>query len=454
MSVLQNMIQSFRSLAEQLPCVLIADEKGQYAYVNQGWCRLMHHEPEEVLGKPVRSFVKDTMVDEVLKTGRTALGYNIQTPDGRRLFNNCIPLKEKDSVIGVVIFTFFTGVEEALGFSQKLAELTEKLSRYQTELRELRGAKYSIDAIIGSSENMKELKENICKAARTSSAVLIEGETGCGKELVANAVHELSPRSDGAFVKINCSAIPGELVESELFGYEKGAFSGASSSGKKGLFEEADKGTLFLDEISAMAYSMQPKLLRALQEKEIRHVGGNSDIPVDVRIIAATNRNLYQMVREEQFREDLLYRLDVMHLYIPPLRERLSDIPELAEHIRQSLNKELGTYVEGLTERAEEVLMEYAWPGNVRELRNVLERAINNKMNGVLTEKDVAACLFGRRKVREEHTRSLSEMKKHAEKEAIERCLKKNRYNKSKTALELGISRTLLYQKIHQYDLE
>ena len=450
---LTDLILSFRSIAEQLPCVLIADEKGCYAYVNQGWCAMMQRQPEEVIGKPVRQFVPDTKVDDVLKSGETALGYTVETPQGDLLFNNCIPLRSGKRLIGVVIFTFFTGVDEALGFSKKLSEMTDKLARYQTELRELRGARYSLDAIIGSSPAMQDLKEQIRQAARTFSTVLIEGETGCGKELVANAIHELSTRAEGSFVKINCSAIPNELVESELFGYEKGAFSGADSKGKKGLFEEADGGSLFLDEISSMPYAMQPKLLRVLQEKEIRHVGGSRSLPVSVRVIAATNRNLEEMVQEERFREDLLYRLDVVHLYIPPLRERLSDITELADHLRSDLNHELGTYVEGLTREAEDILMNYDWPGNVRELRNVLERAINDRMSGVLTGGNIQSQLKRRRHVQAAQMHSLAEIKKSAEKEQILRCLENNRYNKTKTAKELGISRTMLYYKLNLYGL-
>ena len=451
---LTTLIQSFRPVAEQLPCLLIADADGCYAYVNHGWCAMMGRTEKDVIGKPVRQFVPDTKVDEVLRTGETALGYMVRTPEGKLLFNNCIPLLDGKELIGIIIFTFFTGVEEALGFSKKITEMTEKLAFYKNELRELRGARYSLDAIVGSSRVMQKVKEQIGQAARTSSSVLIEGETGCGKELVANAVHELSARSENAFIKINCSAIPDELVESELFGYEKGAFSGADARGKKGLFEAADRGTLFLDEISSMAYAMQPKLLRVLQEKEIRHVGGTAAIPVDVRVIAASNRDLDEMVRQEKFREDLLYRLDVVHLYIPPLRERLEDIPELAEHIRMSLNQELGTYVEGMTAEAEELLMSYEWPGNVRELRNILERAVNDKLSGVLTGDDIQKCLARRRRAFAARVQTLAETKKNAEREQIMKSLADNRYNKTKTAHELGISRTLLYQKMRQYGLQ
>lgn len=449
---LKKMIESVKSVAEQLPCVLIADEEGKYAYVNQGWCSLLQYRPEDVLGKPVRDIVHNTKVDEVLRSGETALGYTVETPRGELLFNNCIPLKASGKVIGVIIFTFFTGLGEAVNFSQKLSELTEELARYKSELNELRGARYSLDEIIGSSAGIDRMKRQIQQASRTVSTVLIEGETGCGKELVANAVHQLSLRSDQPFVKINCAAIPAELVESELFGYEKGAFSGADPKGKKGLFEEADGGTLFLDEVSAMPYAMQPKLLRALQEREIRRVGGNRMIPIDVRIVAATNRDLNLMVREEKFREDLLYRLDVIHINVPPLRERIMDVPELADGLRIRLNRELGTYVSGISQGAEELLMAYEWPGNVRELQNIMERAINSRMSGVITEEDIRICLSSRRRSFEQ-TASLAQTKRDAERSRIVEILMKNRYNKTQTAKDLGISRTLLYQKMKNYDI-
>ncbi len=449
---LNKLIESIRLIAEQMPCVLIADEDGRYAYVNQGWCDLLQYRPEEVIGKPVRDVVKNTKVDEVLKSGETALGYTVETPKGELLFNNCIPLRDSGKIIGVIILTFFTGIEEALGFSQKLSEMTKELERYKSELNELRGARYSLDEIIGRSPVIESMKKQIQQAARTSSTVLIEGETGCGKELVANAIHQLSLRSDKPFVKINCAAIPGELVESELFGYEKGAFSGADSRGKKGLFEEAEGGTLFLDEISAMAYAMQPKLLRALQEREIRHVGGSKMIPINARIVAATNKDLNLMVREERFREDLLYRLDVIHIYVPSLRERIADVPELADGLRVKLNKELGTYVEGISPSAEELLMAYEWPGNVRELHNVMERAINSRMSGVITEDDIKECLALRKRVYSTPS-SLAQTKRNAEMNQIRECLLKNRYNKTQTAKDLGISRTLLYQKLKEYEI-
>ncbi|MBI3896323.1 MAG: sigma-54-dependent Fis family transcriptional regulator [Acidobacteria bacterium] len=239
------------------------------------------------------------------------------------------------------------------------------------ELRKERG----LDSIVGQSPPMKAVFELILSVAPTNSTVLILGESGTGKELVAQAIHSHSRRSEGAFVSINCSAFQETLLESELFGYMKGAFTGAASN-KKGLFEYASGGTLFLDEIGEMSLPMQVKLLRALQERKIRPVGGNEEIEVDVRVVAASNRDLQQMVRQKQFREDLYYRISVIPLEIPPLRRRPSDIPLLAFHFLEKFNRQMGKGIQGISSAALRPLENYPWPGNVRELENAVERAV------------------------------------------------------------------------------
>ena len=458
----------FKKILDQFPIALISDENGNYRYVNPGWCRYMGYQPEDVCGKPVRSIAPDTKVDEVLQTGDPVMGYQITDKEGHSLFNHCFPIREDGRIIGTAVLTFFSTLEEAVSFSSEISRLTEQLGYYQNELKKLRGSRYSIDEIIGSGTMMQKLKKEIRNVARTSSTVLIEGETGCGKELVANAIHDLSVRSEQPFIKINCAAIPPDLVESELFGYEKGAFTGADRRGKAGLFEAADNGSLFLDEIHQMPYFMQPKLLRALQEKEIQRVGGRTVIPFDSRIIAATNRSLEMLVEEEKFREDLYYRLNVVTIQIPPLRERAEDIPELLEHARKKLNHTLGLHVEGFTSEVEERLMAYTWPGNIRELNNVIERAMNHSLNGILgwdsftdyfsqrAQRQTAKPVSAQRAARESSSPefdTIADAKKSLEKQLIQDCLKRNRYNKTKTAMELGISRTMLYQKLKIYGI-
>lgn len=233
----------------------------------------------------------------------------------------------------------------------------------------------AIQNMVGSSPKMQELLQTIKTLGTNQSTILITGESGTGKELVAKAIHANSTRSDCPFISINCGAFPETLLESELFGYMKGAFTGASGN-KKGLFEAADKGTFFLDEIAEMSLAMQVKLLRVLQEKMLRRVGGTEEIPIDVRVIAATNRDLHTQISEGKFREDLFYRISVIPLEIPPLRERREDIPALAEHFLQKYNLQMQRSILGISDAAMECLLHYEWPGNVRELENAIERAV------------------------------------------------------------------------------
>ena len=461
----------FKLAIENLPCALLTDAQGRYVYVNPGWCNYMGFQPEEAIGKYVTELAAESRVTKVLQTGNAEIGYYIKGRNGRYLFNNCIPIKENGQLIGTIITTFFTDIDNALSFSHDLRDMTNKLKYYKEELRKLRGAKHRIDEIVGNSLQMQHLREQIYQAAKTTSTVLIEGETGCGKELIANSIHDLSTRTYNPFVKINCSAIPPELVESEFFGYDSGAFTGASKRGKPGLFEQANEGSLFLDEINQMSYFIQPKLLRVLQEKEVQHVGGNKLIPVNVRIIAATNQPLEELVNEEKFRADLYYRLNVVNIRIPPLREHLEDLPDLIQHSIRRLNHELGTQVEGISEEAEQRMYTYQWPGNVRELNNILERAINSHPYGVLSWKcfeeyfsmrlnqsalrNTAFTKTASNPSQTPYTLSdLRDQSTQQEQMMIRNSLTKHHFNKTKTAQELGISRTLLYQKLKKYKIE
>lgn len=253
---------------------------------------------------------------------------------------------------------------------------TDKLKREVELLRSASSKSYGIENIIGSSRALQQVLAIVRKVARSEAGtVLIQGESGTGKELIARAIHHESPRADQPFMAINCSAVPETLLESELMGYEKGAFTDAKTQ-KKGLFELADGGTVFLDEIGDMSPSMQVKLLRILEERAFRRVGGTRDIRVDVRVISATNRDLIKAMEDESFRSDLYYRIGVIPIHLPPLRERREDIPELAEHFIHQFNREFGKRVSGVSRMAEKILVEYPWPGNIRELKNVIERAV------------------------------------------------------------------------------
>lgn len=317
--------------------------------------------------------------------------------------------------------------------------------------------RYGMENIVGNSEPMREIFEIIRQAAPTQATVLIQGPSGTGKELVAHAVHRLSSRSRGPFVAVHCAALASSLLESELFGHEKGAFTGASAR-RKGRFEMADGGTLFLDEISEIEPSVQVKLLRVLEERCFERVGGTETVEVDIRLVAATNRNLRQRVNEGKFREDLFFRLDVVSISLPPLAERRDDIPLLCHHFLRDICRENHREVEGITPDAMEVLTAYDWPGNVRELRNTMEKMVILARNRKLTLRDVPVSI--RESVREAgpapSARSGTDLLAagslaETEREKILAVLKKHNGNRTHAARELGISRRTLHRKIQEY---
>ncbi|MCX8111534.1 MAG: sigma-54 dependent transcriptional regulator [Syntrophorhabdaceae bacterium] len=315
--------------------------------------------------------------------------------------------------------------------------------------------KYSFNNIIGVSLGMQKVFELIEKVADTNATTLITGESGVGKELVAKAIHYNSSRKDNPIVVVNCGAIPENLLESELFGYEKGAFTGAYNT-KHGKFEVADKGTIFLDEIGDMSLSLQVKLLRVLQEKTFERIGGSKTIKVDIRFIAATNRDLEKMVKEGQFREDLYYRLNVVPIHIPPLRERKQDIPLLISYFLEQSNRINDARVEGFDDSAMEVLMAYEYPGNVRELNNIVERVVVIKKKGVITIEDLPEKLWTL-KEREQQIdiqRGYETLVTEFEKAIIMKALKETKGVKSKAASILNINRTTLIEKMKRLKME
>jgi len=311
--------------------------------------------------------------------------------------------------------------------------------------------------IVGESTVMKQLKEDIQRAAPTDSYVLINGENGTGKELVARSVYSMSNRKDAPFVDVNCAAIPEELIESELFGYEKGAFTGANSK-KIGKFDMADGGTILLDEIGDMSIMTQAKILRILQEQTFARVGGTKTIKVDVRVLAATNQNLKKKIEDGTFREDLFYRLNVIPLYVPPLRDRLEDIPLLAEHFIEEFAAEDKRRKKTISDAAMKMLTRYRWPGNVRELKNLIERLIIMSPDQVIAAGDLPASIQNDedRDMKDtllSHT-SLKEARDHFEHVFIVKKLTENDYNITQTAKALGLERSHLHKKIKAYNIE
>ncbi|MBC8229065.1 sigma-54-dependent Fis family transcriptional regulator [bacterium] len=324
----------------------------------------------------------------------------------------------------------------------------QKLKQENINLRRELSKKYEM---VGESKAMEFLYKQIMKIAPSNGRVLITGETGTGKELAARAIHQNSKRSDRPFIKVNCAAIPEELIESELFGHEKGSFTGAIST-QVGKFEQANRGTLFLDEVGDMSLSTQAKVLRTLQENEIQRVGGNKVIEVDVRVITATNKNLEQEINEGRFRKDLFYRLNVIPLHIPPLRERKEDIPLLVNHFIQQFCRENGKRIKSISPEAMELLKRHDWSGNVRELRNIIERMIIVAEGDEISANDVATAISVKDDI-PTGEESLRELVEQYEKKLTLDALVRNDWNVSRTARELKTDRANLHRKLRQWNV-
>jgi Nif-specific regulatory protein len=379
----------------------------------------------------------------------------------------CIPIMLKNEVLGVLsvdrIYSKKQGnvdddlrvlkiVSSLIAQFIKLRESYEKVEKEKESLkRELKG-KYSIENIIGQSDRMQEVFEAVYRVAPSKATVLLRGESGTGKELIAKAIHYMSPRSRGPFIKFNCASIPEGLLESELFGHEKGAFTGAISS-RSGKFELAHKGTIFLDEIGDLPITLQPKILRVLQEREFERVGSEKTVKVDVRIIAATSRNLEDLVSHGKFREDLYYRLNVIPLFLPPLRERGEDIPVLIDHFLNKFNKENKRNVV-LDKNALQVFLNYNWPGNVRELENTVERLVIMSGSEQITASDLPVSLSIRRLKVPGKSASLKSNIEEIEKANILDALEKTGWVQAKAARILGITPRQIGYKIKKYGID
>ena len=420
--------------------IFALDKKGYIKHCNNMAATLFKTTKSDLIGRHINDFMMGTPALEVIETGR---GYTeneeiFTTPRGKMHFIvTAKPYISGDEIGGVVIS--FRDIQEA----QKLV--------YNINTRALQN---TLDDIVGNSEEIKKAKKQALITAKGNSTVLITGESGTGKEMFAKAIHYASPRGEGPFVTVNCGAIPENLLESELFGYEKGAFTGASDKGKAGKFEAANGGTIFLDEIGDMPPHLQVKILHVLQNMRFERVGGNKNIIVDVRVIAATNKDLESMIREGTFREDLYYRLSVIPLTIPPLRERRDDIKLLMYHFLRKYNTFMNRKITGFTKEVEDLYINHDWPGNVRELENAVEYGTNMAFGDTIGMDEVPARLLRNEEnvMKFQDTNlPLSEQVKRYEKEIITRKLKKYGTSgnaKDTVAKELGLSRATLYRKL------
>jgi len=448
-------------------CFVFVDPEAKVIWLNRAYQSYLNVELEKVQGKPVVDIIPNTRLHVVVKTGVAEMG-KVQNINGRRAIVNRIPLYKDGKIIGAIGKVLFKTKKE---FSDLVSKLKEEVDCYKRELNEIYTSKWKFEDIITRSSTLKHVKDLAQKIAPVDVNVMILGESGSGKELLAHSIHNASRRKSKPFVCINCAAIPENIMESELFGYESGAFTNAKSNGKLGKLEIANNGTVFLDEIGDMSTVMQAKLLRFLQEGELEKVGSVKPVSVDVRVICATNRNIQKMVEDGKFREDLYYRLSSIIMEIPPLRERLEDLEILCDHFLKGITEKWAMPLKRIDPEALEILKNYCWPGNIRELQHLLESICCITDGDVIRVKDLPSCFFretgyvaaGNNELRINRTNEdlsdnskfiCSEVIYNKEKELLEKVLINVGGNKRKAAEMLGIHRTTLYYKLRKYNMK
>lgn len=438
---------------------VVTSVDGTILDINNSYCHFIGTTKEKAIGHNIGEFIKNTKMPKIAKTGIKEVDEIHELVDGQHykgdkfLFVTRSPVKKNGKVIAAVAQVKFR--IHTLKLAQNLLKQDKELKYYKDELQRLGESKFNLESIIGESDSFMEAKELARKAAKSNLPVLINGETGTGKEVFANGVHYASDRKNNPLIRINCAAIPGELLESELFGYEEGSFTGAKKGGKKGKFQLAHKGTIFLDEIGDMPLHMQAKLLRVLQENEIEKIGGYEPIPIDVRVIAATHQDLRKLIKEKKFREDLYYRLNVINIKIPPLRQRKEDILLFINHFLKELNKKYKTDIT-ISQRGKELLLNHKWQGNIRELKNVIESAYVLAEKDIIGVKHLPSNLITSSPItsKDDKSSSLDLILDEFEKDIILETLMENDYKISKTAKDLGIHRTTLYKKMERLNIK
>ena len=445
----------FKNLVDNMEIgVIIGDADGKIVYINRTYARFLGIDIQASLGKHATQIVSNSRLHIVAKTGVAEINYPHRFKDTGFLVHR-IPLHVNGRVIAVVGMVLFDSATTVAKLAQKLAQLESKLVDVQKELATLHTTAYTFDSIAGKSKSIKRTIREASGAAETAMPVLITGESGTGKELFAHAIHHASNRRSFPFIRVNCAAMPRDLLEAELFGYEKGSFTGAHPKGKPGKFELAHLGTMFLDEIGDMPLEMQPKLLRVLELKEFERVGGVKVIYSDFRIISATNQNLEHLMKAGQFRRELYYRINGIPVEIEPLRTRREDVVPIAYHfIEKTVKGPLGKGIR-IHPAAEKALEKYDWPGNARELLHVIQRAMYRSSAGAIKSEDLPDYLYSALDFpkRSEAT-TLSGYMQSAERLLIDKTLRRVGGNKTRAAELLGIHRTLLYRKMKLLGLE
>lgn len=428
--------------------MVVVDHQGLIIEINEAYCQILGKKREEVLHKPVQQVIENTHLHLTCQTGKEERN-RIQRINGKEMIVHRIPLKKETHIIGALGMLIFKSIDEMYTLAEKTF-FPKKITESQTQEKQA----YFLKSIIGQSLPTKKTKEQLVKIATLPSTVLITGESGTGKEVYARAIHNLSNFGTGPFVPVNCSAIPESLLESELFGYEPGAFTGASQTGKKGKFELAENGTIFLDEIGDMPLLMQAKLLRVLQEKVIEPVGATTSKKIHLRVIAATNQNLPRLIQEKKFREDLFYRLNVLALKLDPLREKTEDIPDLITYFLKKFSTEFQLPKKSLAPEALDILLHYSWPGNIRELENICEAMVGLSSHLQIGLTDLPSQLFADITEHPSLTvDSLEHQMQRVEKAIIQQTLVMCDGNKKLCAKQLGIQRSTLYKKLAIYQI-
>lgn len=435
--------------------IIVVDGRGKTMLINQAMADFLTLSPEEVIGKPITDIIETSRLHIVASTGVSETS-DVMTIQGKPLIVSRLPIIKEGDVVGAVGKAVFPQLAEFQELAEKIRFLEHKVTFFQEELQKNKTAQDIMQDMVAESSEMKKLKEEITIVASSSSTVLITGESGTGKEGVAHAIHLCSDRCRGPFIKVNCAAIPENLMEAEMFGYVAGAFTGAAKGGKLGRIESADGGTLFLDEIGEMSLALQAKLLRVLQDREIERLGSTKSIKVNVRILAATNKNLSKAISAGEFRADLYYRLNVINLHLPPLRERIEDIEPLIHFFINKFNDILKANVMGIANNALRALLNYSWPGNIRELENVVERAVNFTRSGLIEPNHLPqqiVCGNSSKGLETNETIRHQDKIGHIERNIIVAALEKAGGNKTKAAKLLNLSRSRLYDKLNKYNL-
>lgn len=434
--------------------ILVVDRECVVRYVNPAYSRITGVSWESIVGRPLKEVRPRARLPEVVKSGKPLLGV-LREEKGVHYVVDMFPIMRDGETVGGVSIVF--DITQVRRLTEQLARSEMMVEGFRNRLREMHRAKRTFDDVVGKDSGLSTVVAYARKAAQSDAPVLICGPTGTGKELIAEAIHNASSRSGGPFVVVNCAAIPAQLMESELFGYVEGSFTGARRGGKAGLFQTAHLGTIFLDEIGELPLDLQAKLLRVIQTRRVRPVGANEETDVDVRIISATNRRLERAVKEGTFREDLYYRLNVLRIDIPSLAERKEDIPQLVDYVLQRFSKKWGRSFL-VTREAMQILESYHWPGNVRELENVLEHAVHfagtQPIGPEHLPEVIRTCTITleRSPTVSLLAQEVAEGERRAILEALQRHGRSVR-GKRAAAQELGISLATLYNRLREYGI-